>query len=93
MIVAVINKLKDTVDIMQDTFDNGLDIKLMVEIKGYPKLERIIVPHDNIPQKIEYIAEVYSDELEHLYADVKIVGIKQIEIDNFLEKFLKGEDK
>lgn len=86
------NKLDYVVSVMGGAYKYGRDIKLSVKIKDYPKLETIIVPNENIPKKQEYILETYSSDLSHKYSDnVKVVGIAEIIIDDFLQKLTKGE--
>lgn len=55
-------------------YSKGLNTIIRVAIDDYPALEKTIIPHVNIPKKMEYINNTYDQALNHKRSTlVKIV--------------------
>jgi hypothetical protein len=63
--------------LMQSNWEKSKGVKLDLDIKDYPAVETIVVPHANIPKKKNYINKTYDNELNHIHSDgVRIIGIQ-----------------
>lgn len=66
--------------------EHNKGVLVQVSIPNLPSPESIINPPENLPEKLAYYLDAYTDDMRHKYdSDIRIVDVRAVDVQGVIK--------